>query len=67
MSKKEEVKEEVKNDDPRAEAWAKFLENYQKENPVKFEKKQANGEFAKIPVTFKGKIVIDSKGREVIL
>lgn len=48
---KKEVKVAPKTD--RDVKWEKFLENYAKENPVKFASKKANGEFDKIPASFK--------------
>lgn len=48
---KEEVKEVKK--DPRQERWEKFLAGYAVKNPIKFAQKKANGEFDKIPDSFK--------------
>jgi len=50
MAKKEENLEI----DARAEAWAKHLAKYEKENPVKFASKKSRGEFDKIPASFRG-------------
>ena len=33
--------------------WKKFLEAYQVQNPVKYDIKEANGEFKTIPASFK--------------
>ena len=52
--------------DPRTELWNRLVSKYEKDNPVKFSKKKANGEFDKIPATFKGKVSINARGIEVI-
>lgn len=37
----------------REKRWDDFVANYQVKNPVKFATKKANGEFDKIPASFK--------------
>lgn len=63
MSKKTDKTEQ--NADARQALWEKYLENYKAENPVKFEAKQKNGEFSKIPASFLG-VVRNVKGKDVI-
>lgn len=49
-------KEGVQTDSPmsdREARWESFLANYKQKNPVKFASKEANGEFKKIPDSFK--------------
>jgi hypothetical protein len=48
---KEEVKEVKK--DPRQARWEEFLKRYAVSNPVKYARKKENGEFDKIPDSFK--------------
>lgn len=48
-----EIPADFKVIDDRQATWDKFLANYEKENPVKFFKKKANGEFDQIPDSFK--------------
>lgn len=52
--------------DAREAAWEKLLAKYEAQNPVKFAAKKALGAFDKIPASFKGKITVDHKGREII-
>ena len=44
----------------REELWLQYIENYKKSNPVKYARKEANGEFKKIPDSFKG--ILKGKG-----
>lgn len=57
MAKKVEVKPQDSIAEEKSERellWAEYLENYKKKNPVKFARKEANGEFKSPPPSFKG-------------
>lgn len=42
--------------DPRMADYLAFLENYKKQNPVKYAAKEANGDFKDIPASFGKKV-----------
>ena len=50
---KDTEKEVKKEKSPLQVKWEKFLEGYAVKNPVKYARKLANGEFDKIPASFK--------------
>lgn len=53
MAKEKESPKEAPKADPRQERWEAFVKRYAVLNPVKHASKKANGEFDKIPASFK--------------